>query len=368
MIYLAYRNLFQSKTRLILSLGGVALSIMLIIFLNGFLNGIYEQVTAYLDHTPTDWIVAQEGVSNLLGATSLLPVGTEGLAQEVPGIDSVIPIVAQYIILDIHDEKVVGYMVGYDPDLGGGPWSMAEGRPPKTVNEIVLDRVMAADHGLAVSDTITILDKEFNIVGLSKDTSSWMANFLFLTKDAVDNLLLAPNATSFLLVTAPEGANPARIEQQLREHLPDVEIVTSEEARQNDLDLLVKIFSVPLQMMVSIAFTVGTAVLGLIIYTATISRAREYGVLKAVGITNAKLAGLVLIQALFISILGVGLGFVLAQAASSWIMAAYPKFLISISPNNVLPTIGAGIAMGLLSAFLPARYLGQLDPAQIFRK
>ena len=48
MTYLAFRNLFQQKLRLTLSVGGVALSITLIILLNGFLEGVYAQVTAYL--------------------------------------------------------------------------------------------------------------------------------------------------------------------------------------------------------------------------------------------------------------------------------------------------------------------------------
>jgi hypothetical protein len=38
MTYLAFRNLFQQKLRLALSVGGVALSITLIILLNGFLE------------------------------------------------------------------------------------------------------------------------------------------------------------------------------------------------------------------------------------------------------------------------------------------------------------------------------------------
>jgi putative ABC transport system permease protein len=368
-IHLARRNLFQNKFRLAISVAGVALSITLIVFLQGFLRGIYVQVTAYLDHTPADWVVAQDGVSNLLSATSLLPAGTEDRAEAPPGIASVTPIIAQYAILDIHDEKVVGYMVGYDPDLGGGPWAMAAGRTPEDDDEIVLDQVMADDHGLAVGDTIEILDEEFTIVGLSDETSSWMANFFFIDKRAAEDLLLAPDATSFLLITARGDRDRAAVEQRLRRRLgDDVEVMTSQRVRQNDLDLLVQIFAVPLQVMVGIAFGVGTAILGMIIYTATVSRAREYGVLKAVGATNRQLYGLVIVQALFIAVIGVGMGLGFARIAADQVMAAYPKFLIIFDPSDVLPIAGTGLGMGLLAALLPARYLGQLDPAQIFRR
>ena len=109
MSYLAFRNLRQQTLRLALSIGGVALAMMLIVLLNGFLAGIYRQVTAYLDHTPVDFIIAQEGVTNLLGATSLLSAGVDDLARGVPGVEQVVPIIAQFVILDIHDKKVVSH-------------------------------------------------------------------------------------------------------------------------------------------------------------------------------------------------------------------------------------------------------------------
>ena len=52
MSFLALHNLRQHKLRLALSISGVALAMMLILLLNGFLSGIYDQVTAYLDNTP----------------------------------------------------------------------------------------------------------------------------------------------------------------------------------------------------------------------------------------------------------------------------------------------------------------------------
>lgn len=368
MSYLAYRNLFQNKFRLLLSLSGVTLAITLIVFLRGFLAGIFVQVTAYLDNTPADWVIAQEGVTNLLGASSLLPMGTDSLVQGSYGVELVTPIIAQYTIFDIHDEKVVGYMIGYDPDNGGGPWALLEGRSPDDDDEVVLDWVMAQDHGLLIGDTIEILNEDFTIVGLSDDTSSWMANLFFIRKEAAERLLLTPDATSFLLVSIRPEADPKVVEDRLRRRLRDLELISSEIIKQNDIDLLVTIFAVPLQMMAGIAFAVGSAILGMIIYTSTVSRAREYGVLKAVGAKNRNLYWLVTQQALVIAALGVGLGIMLARVAANWVMNAYPKFLIIYQPNDIAVTVLVGLTMGLLAALIPVRYLSMLDPAQIFRK
>jgi putative ABC transport system permease protein len=294
MIYLAFRNLIQQKMRLALSIGGVALAIMLIVLLNGFLSGVYLQVTAYLDNTPADWVVAQDGVTNLLSATSILPTSAENQARGVPGVASVTPIISQFVILDIHDEKVVAYMVGYEPDFGGGPWELGEGRPPKRDDEIVIDRVMAQNHGFSIGDMIELLDEEFKVVGLSEGTNSWMASFIFIEKHAAEDLLLMPDTSSFLLLTLKPGNDPQAVKTRLDRRLGDMEIVSAGTMKQNDLDLLVEIFAVPLRLMVAISFAVGTAILGMVIYTATVERQREYGVLKAVGARNRHLYLLVI--------------------------------------------------------------------------
>ncbi|HHS97392.1 MAG TPA: ABC transporter permease, partial [Chloroflexi bacterium] len=340
----------------------------LIILLNGFLEGVYVQVTAYLDHTPADLVVAQEGVTNLLGATSLLPPGIEDRARNTPGVERAVPIISQFVILDLHGEKVVAYMVGYDPDIGGGPWDLVDGRSPANDKEVVLDRVMAETHGFDLGDTIPILDRDFTVVGLSDGTNSWMASFIFITKGAAEELLLTPEATSFLLLTLDPGAGHAAVESRLRRRLPDVEVMPAEVLKQNDLDLLVEIFAVPLQMMVAIAFAVGTAILGMVIYTATVERMREYGMLKAVGVRNRHLYWLVTQQGLVVSLMGGALGAGLAWLVARWIVRTSPKFLVVIRLEDVLPVALSGLLMGLVAALLPARYVGRLDPAEVFRK
>jgi putative ABC transport system permease protein len=368
MTFLAFHNLWQQKFRLALSVGGVALAMMLILLLNGFLSGILAQVTAYLDNTPADLIVAQDGVTNLLGATSLLPSSTEDAARRQRGIDRVTPIVSQFVIIDIHEEKVVGYMVGYDLDEGGGPWLLKEGRPPDDDDEVVLDWIMAEEHGLGLGDEIDILDETFTVVGLSGDTNSWMASFFFIEKEAAERLLLTPGATSFLLLTFDADTDADAIVTRLHSRLGDVEISTVETIKRKDVQLMVKVFAIPLRLMVGIAFAVGTAILGMIIYTATVERQREYGVLKAVGAKNWQLYSLVTQQGLATGLMGVVVGIGLTLLAAQWIMSDYPKFLIILQPENALSASLVGLLMGLIAALLPARQVARLDPAQVFRK
>ncbi len=364
---LAYRNLFQDKVRLALSIAGVALAAMLILLLNGFLNGLYRQVSSYLDRSPGSIVVAQDGISNFIGVTSLLPPGTADAARKVSGVSQVVPILSRMAILDLHGKRQPAFLVGYDPALGGGPWQLAEGREPQANDEVVFDSVLAQRHGITLGNNITILGREFTVVGLSEGTTSWMTSFVFLRKTAAESLLLAPGATSYLLVTPSAGIAPEELRNRLRD-LPGTNVLLKNEIIDNDSRLLISFFSTAVRLMVGIAFLVGTLVVGLVIYTATIERQREYGVLKAIGIRNSKLYRVVTSQALIAAGAGSLAGVALAFGAAQLIMKLRPEYLITFEPLAVGLALVAGLIMALVAALYPARTMATLAPADVFRK
>ncbi len=366
-MFLARRNLFQDRTRLALSVGGVALAVMLILILKGFLSGMNRQITSYIDHSPGSLVIAQKGVSNMLGATSILPPTASGQVEKVEGVDRVIPILSQFVILDLHEKKQPAYMIGYDPELGGGPWKITEGQEPSTNTEMIMDRVLARRHNLKIGDTFEILDQKFTVVGLSDGTTSWMTSFFFILKPAAEALLRAPGATSFLLIGTKVGINVEDIQSRLNE-LPGTNAVTNAEMSTNDLKLFAKVFSAPLKLMVGIAFLVGTMIVGLVIYTATVERQREYGVMKAIGATNKVLYQVVTAQALVAALAGALAGVVLAYLTAQAIMTVRSQFLITIEPQDILLAFLAGLGMALVAALFPARVIAGLEPAEVFRK
>lgn len=364
---LARRNLFQDKTRLALSISGVALAVMLILILKGFLAGMNRQITSYLDRSPGSIVVAEEDVVNLLGATSLLPRGMDEKAERVRGVEEVTPILSQFIILELHEKKQPAYMVGYDPELGGGPWQLAAGREPRSKKEVVFDRVLAERHGLKLGDQVEVMGQDFTVVGLSSGTTSWMTSFFFVRKQDAEKLLLNPGATSFLLLTTSEDADVDKILKKLN-NFSDVNALTKRQMAANDLKLFAKVFSAPLRLMAGIAFLVGTMIVGLIIYTATVERQREYGMIKAIGAKNRFLYQVVLTQALFASIAGSLLGVLLANGTAQWIMSARPQFLIVFDPVDSGQALLAGLGMALFASIFPTRVVARLAPAEVFRK
>src|SRR3989304_3823178 len=95
---LARRNLFRDRARFLLSVFGVAVSVGLILLLAGYRSGVYRQSSAYLDNTPGSVVVAERGIRDFLGTSSVLPGGAEDAVRATAGVERGIPVVSQFVI------------------------------------------------------------------------------------------------------------------------------------------------------------------------------------------------------------------------------------------------------------------------------
>lgn len=364
---LAVRNLRQSKTRLALSVVSVSLAIALILLLDGLLSGIYRQVAQYPEHAPGSVVVAQDGVANLLATTSLLPPEAVVSVRTIDGAGEVVPILSQFVILDLHGRKQPVYLVGYDPALGGGPWDIAEGREAASDDEAVVDRTLARRHGLQTGSQFELQGRLFTVAGLSRGTSTTIGSYVFLRKSAAESLLGLSGASSYLLVT-PRPGTPAEVLVGRLDALPGLTALAKDQLIANDQQFIGDVFNAPLWLMVGIAFLVGTLVVGLVVYTATVEREREYGMLKAIGAGNGALYAIVAAQALIATLMGCLAGIALAFGASALIEWLRPQFLVAIDAASVARSFAAGLVIALLAALAPARVIAGLAPADVFRR
>lgn len=366
-MFLAWRNLGRDGTRLALSVGGIGLAIMLIVFMDGFRSGVYQQATAYLDHTTGSVVVAQAGVDTFVTGSSLLPAGTVAAASHIPGVARVVPILSQIAILDLHGTKEAAYLIGYTPGLGGGPWRLAAGRQPAADNEVVVDRVLAEQHAMTVGSTLPVLGRRFGVVGLSDGTRMWTGSYIFMSTTALASLLRTPGATGLLLVTPSPGIAPEALRQRLG-RLPGTTVLLKRTLTDNDASLLAKVYDPPIRLMAGIAFLVGVLVVGLVIYTATMERQREYGALKAIGAPGGLLYRMVAVQALIAALAGAGAGIGLAFGSARLVMWLRPQFLVPIEPTAVAQALSAALAMALVAALVSAYAVARLAPADAFRR
>lgn len=364
---IAWRQLSAEPAKLAVSIVAVAAAVTLVLVLTGLRRGMGEQVTVYLDRQ-APVLVGREGFRNFLSETSVLPEALAGQIEDVPGVASAVPISQQYAMLSLHGGRVLAVLVGYDSGRAGGPWRLTEGREPSARDEIVLDRVLASEHGLGIGSTLSYRGAGLGVVGLSGGTSGFMTPLAFATLETVNALDRRSGTASFFLVTPEPGVSPAVVAARIDRVVPSVSARLRADVSAEDRGLFVEAFNGPLLAMVAIALAVAILVVGLTVYSSTSERSREYATLKAIGLRRGSLLRLASGQALVLALVGTAAGGLLALAGAWGVAALVPKYLVVVTGQSVALMAAAAVAIALAAAFVLARYLAHLDPATAFRR
>jgi putative ABC transport system permease protein len=365
---LATRTLSRDWIRLSISLGGIGFAILLVLLLDGIREGTVAKSTTYVDHVGADVFAARAGVTNMALAASALPVDLVAEIARVDGVDEASGILRIPVIVSSGDRRRPATLIGYDlASPLGGPWQLEKGRQVEQDGETVVDRALAGELGLHLGDKLQVSGGEFTIVGLSGQTANIAGKLVFLTRPAVQQILGLGPFVSFVLVRVERGAEPATVAASMNERLPTLTATTKSELSRNDRDLLSTLFVAPINVMSTIGFLVGLAIIGLTMYTTTAERMRDFGVLKAIGAPNSFLLRTVITQAAVLGFAGFGVGLVASMAAGPFIVRLVPDIGVTLRPIATIQTLGAVVAMSLVGALLPVVRIVRVDPLMVFR-
>lgn len=365
---LARRNLLYEKGKLVLSVAGVAAALTLIVLLMGFREGMYATLTAYVDNAGADLMVAQSGVKGLFSSNSALPVAIHDDLVSVSGAVEAGHIIVADVIFSQGSNKTPVVLVGYNIETGvGGPWNVGEGRPVRADSEVLLDTWLAQQNGIAVGDEVEILGRTFTVVGLTRETASWMSPYIFVSQTTAEEALQLRGVASFYLLRLPAGTDTTATAEAIEAQVAGVEALTPAEIAAADREVLAAMMDTPINVMLVIGAVIGIAVMGLTAYTAVADRVREYGVLKAIGASKGRLNRLVVLETLYRAVLGFILGTGLSYFTAELIMRLWPQFTIVIRPTAVAGTGLATLVMTVVAALLPIRRVAAIDPAVVFK-
>ncbi len=368
MIRLAIKNLFQERGRLLFSLGGVAAALLLILILEGVFVGTSEQIVTYPQKADADVWVMQEGVSNMHMATSFLPGNLDEAISAVPGVKEVTAILYVNNFVKIGGEKWFSYIVGLKENTArGGPWEIAEGTGKPGPGEVILSDILARKGDVGLGDSVTILNRQFRVAGLSKGTFSMVNSITFLTYADLEALLSTPGAASYFLVTVEPGSSPETMAERIRQTIPGINAMSKDAFVASDRSMARQMGTDIIRVMTLVGFVVGALVIGLTMYTATVRRAKEYGIIKALGAKNRYLLALVMLQTLVIAFLGLGIAIALAYLAQIVIPAIAPEIALAYPVGSIIKLGLASLIIALIAALLPAYRITRVEPGIVFK-
>lgn len=367
MFSIALKNLAQEKTRLFISIGGVAFSVLLMILLQGLNVGFSNVLGQYLGSVSTDLWVASANTGNIMDPSFLPPTLGQRL-EKIDGVDSARPFGMQNVTTSVNGKDLAFYMIAYDSSTNvGKPSKVSEGIATPGQGEIVLDRIVAKSNNIKIGDSIPFADKKLRVAGLSEGTFILSTSFAFINKADASKIYTLPTTTNYWLVSVVQGADVQKVQSEINSQIPGVNAHTKDHFVQVNVNLVKDIVTPVFGALVVLGALIGIAVIGLTIFTSTIEKAKEYGILKAIGFTNGRLYIIVLEQALIAATIGYTVGAVLALGLNPLLTGAVPQFITQIRPIDMAWIFAITIIMAIIATYIPMRRLNKIDPAEVFK-
>jgi putative ABC transport system permease protein len=363
--YIAWRNLTGERRRWAISTVALAVSAMLVIFLEGTSRWLTTSATAYVDHTGSQLIVAEKGIDDLLFAQSAFPTATMAQLRQISGVASADPVIGVNGIVAVNGTRAPVYLVGFDSGRPGGPWLLDSGSDRPNGDEVVLDRGLARVANVRVGDSLTLFGHRLRVVGTSAATDA-AGDFFMFVPIPVAQAVAGTDTVSYGLVQLQAGASEAGVMSAI-DRLPGVHALPTATVAANDRELITQSFAQPVQVLAIVGLIAGVLIAGIVLYTATVEHSRDYAVMKAVGAGAGVLYGSALLQSIVLSFFGVLLGWGIATALAAGFDAWNPVVESQLDIDLVLTVAGVILAVNLLAALLPVRHVSRIDPQEVFK-
>jgi putative ABC transport system permease protein len=273
----------------------------------------------------------------------------------------------QFIVIGLDDQT----FVGAPPTIVVG--SLADLRRPDAV---ILDeygyRYLFPDEPLQTGKTFEMNDRRAEVVGICRASPTFQTFPIAYTRYS-QAILYAPHerrVMTFILAQGEAGMSIPVVCDRIQERT-GLKAVSQAGFADMTIWYYMERTGIPINFVITIGlgFLIGSAVAGQTFYLFTLDNLKQFGALKAMGVSNGRIIGMVLLQGLVVGLIGFGIGIGLA-ALSEVLMGMQFK---AIPPANYMawyiPTATAGAVAVIVagSALVSLRRVLTLEPAAVFR-
>jgi putative ABC transport system permease protein len=271
----------------------------------------------------------------------------------------------------------ISFLIGIDDaTMTGAPRKMFMGswerlREP---NSVIIDRagyiLLFPDEPYQLGRTLEMNDHQVIIVGIS-DASPLFASLPIMHarySEAVNFLGRERTQLSFVLARPVEGLTPEALTARITA-ATGLRARTTQEFMWDCVRYYLTHTGIPVNfgITISVALLVGTVVAGQTFYLFTIENLKQFGALKAMGVGNLRLVGMILLQALTAGALGFSLGTGIAAAFFEITARGLATRGIVLMWQSVALTGAAILLVVMIASVLSIRRVLVLEPASVFR-
>ena len=355
----AWKELVYNKRRYLLIELIVVLLLFMVLFLSGLVNGLGRAVSAGIDSLPADYFVLSEDSEQLVTVSHLSSEQVQELQELAVDETASLDISRGYVTKEGTDDQLDIAYFGVQVQEFAAPEVYKGETLAKTTaeNPIVLDDDFEA-RGVELGDQVidSATDLSMTVMGFTKDQMYAHVSIGFISQDTYSEMRAVTNPNF------QERTNAFLIKEKDKEilHLDGLELVDKKSVINAIPGYQAEQATISMVQWLLVA--ISAVVITIFYYVMTIQKERQFGVMKAIGISMGKITSIIFWQILFIAGIGAlladGLVFLMAQ----FLPATMPFYLQRES--LVLITIVfvmVSILGGLFSVFRVAK----IDPITV---
>jgi putative ABC transport system permease protein len=271
----------------------------------------------------------------------------------------------------------VSVVIGLDDaTLAGAPRRMFMGswerlREPGSV---IVDRagyiLLFPGEPFVLGGSVEMNDHKVTIVGISEAAAPFVSLPVMHARysEAVNFLGRERTQLSFIIARPALGISPEALTNRIATQT-GLRARTTHEFMWDSISYYMRNTGIPINfgITIGVALLVGTVVAGQTFYLFTLENLKQFGALKAIGVTNIRLIGMILLQAITAGSLGFSIGTGLAATFFEITARQIATRGIFLMWESVALTGSAVLLVVMVASLFSIRRVLVLEPASVFR-
>lgn len=360
------KNLWRRKGRTLLTVGGIAIGIAVVVALLALADGMTEQISGIVTGGGADLTLMQDGIADMQFSALDEEVGEAIVA--LPEVAWVSGLLLNIVPLDHRPYFLV---MGMDPQGAGiRHFRIVEGRSLQGDDEVLLGRMAADFFDQAADGELVLQGQRYRIVGVYETGTAFEDTGCVLPMAEAQQLFRKRDQVSFYRIKVrPEAISEAdALIETIQQRFPEVAAYRSSEFAQNTPDIQT------LQTIAGVVSLIGllAGALGTMntMLMSVLERRREIGTLRALGWRKHQVLGLILQESLVLSLAGGLVGLLLGTGLVGLVdlsPALAGQFAGRLTLRSLSTGLGVALVLGALGGLYPAWRAVRLQPIEALR-
>lgn len=378
MIWIAIRMLTGDGQKFYGLVFGIAFSTLLITQQLTIFVNLLERGSSGVWNVPSADVWVMDPVSRTTDVSYAMPSTALDKVRGVPGVEWAVPHLRAGASVRTGEGDLEGVsIIGVDDaTLIGLPKGMVAGSPDvlSQTDSVIIDDVgatrMFPEGESPIGQRLELNDQRAVIRGIADAIPSFTSQVTLYTKysQALRYVPGTRNRLSFVLVGAAPGISGPDLARRITAET-GLRARPREDFARDGINFIVENTGIPLNFGITVAlgFIVGVAIVGLTFSLFIRDNLKQFGALKAIGVTNGKIRRMVAAQAGLVGLIGYGLG-VLGTVAFIWSFSGEPTFKGFYIPWQI-PLISLAAVTIILgfTGWIALRRVLKTEPAAVFR-